>query len=162
MPHRRFATPKRAARTGNTHGFCIPTCVRSKFPNVTKMVDATEGVEISVTPRDCGRGSTPGDPSNCAMACAFGRQHDADGAIIGLTRSYIVTGNTVTRLVTPTTVGREITSFDRNADFAPGNYHLAPVSPAQRSGGRSKGPNSRSGRKTRVVHNSTVRVRALA
>lgn len=155
-----FATLTRAAHKGrNTK---VPRSVRRLFPDVVKMVDATEGVEVTVTPRDCGRGAKPLDAAGCAMARAFERQHEADGAVIGLSRSYIVKGDTVVRFTTPQTVAREIVSFDRSHDFAPGNYHLGPLSPANR-GAHLRGPRDpRRRRVAPVVHrHSTQRVRVL-
>ena len=140
----------------------LPRSLRRAFPGIKKMVDATEAVMVTVRPRDCGRAATPGDPAGCAMARAFARQHDADGVVVGLSRSYVVTGDTVVRFITPPSVAREITSFDRNADFEPGNYHLSPVGKASKYGARRNKGGSNKGRgRPRIVHKATVRVRAL-
>ncbi len=137
----------------STRGF-----LRRHFPKVTEVVDATRGVKVVVKESDnvVGRKN---QPTECAMAKAMKREFDADGIIIGLSTSYIIRGEKATRYETPETVSREITSFDRHQDFAPGVYGLAPVSPSRRSGQPS---GKSSGRKTRpIVHKRTVRVRTL-
>lgn len=163
---RKFSTPQRQVSTGRRSSSRIPRSVLRKFPNVTKLVDATEGVVVNVTPTDA-KSAKPGDPSGCAMVKAFKRQHGLS-TIIGLTRSYVVEGDTVVRYITPETVGREITSYDRSKDFEPGVYHLAKMTPSQRVGTmkpRAKRKDPRTGHdkasKLRVIHKGTARVRGL-
>jgi hypothetical protein len=98
--------------------------VRKYHPNVTKVVDAKQKVLIKVTKHDCDS-ATKKAPGDCAMAKAFKREYD--GAIISMARAYLVKGNVATRYAVPQAVQREIVSFDRHADFAPGEYTLGPV-----------------------------------
>lgn len=98
--------------------------VRKYHPNVTKVVDAKQKVLIKVTKHDCDS-ATKKAPGDCAMAKAFKREYD--GAIISMARAYLVKGNVATRYQVPQAVQREIVSFDRHADFAPGEYVLGPV-----------------------------------
>lgn len=144
----------------------IPIAVRRSFPQVRKVVDARERASVQITRGDCGRGARIGNPGECAMARACKRQYGADGAIIGLARSYIIQGDKATRYDTPNSVGREITSFDRRAGFTPGTYHLAAVAPSGRFGvrpGRPRGkPNGSRGSEDHVVRrHRTSRVRVL-
>ena len=138
----------------------VPRRVLRAFPQVTKVVESRKAVLITVRAEDC-KNSTAGEPDACALAVAAKRQYKVQGAFIGLTVSYLIRGKTAIRFETPDTVQREVVSFDRNKDFAPGEYHLAGVRPSarrkavrtqpQKPGSRSKGH--------RIVHKETVRVR---
>jgi hypothetical protein len=87
---------------------------------------------VSVTKDDV-RFARRKDKSNCALARACVRQKIASSAMIGIGTSYLINGTTATRYHTSTTVAREITSFDRHADFAEGTtYRLSKVSPRSR------------------------------
>jgi hypothetical protein len=105
--------------------------VKKYHPNVTRVKDATKATRIQVTAEDCKSGTKKG-PSSCAMARAFERKYD--GAIISLTTSYLIKGDTAYRYNTPETVTREIVTFDRHKDFRPGSYSLRPIEPARRLG----------------------------
>lgn len=123
----------------------LPLKVRNRFPEAKTVSDATERISIQVTAQDK-RKAVPHDPSSCAMALACRRTRLVDGAWIGIGTSYILNGTHLTRYRTPHSVAREIVSFDRHADFAPGEYALASVSESQtHQMGPRKGP---SGRKT--------------
>lgn len=87
------------------------------------MVDATRPVRVDITPEDCVKG-TKKAPNKCAMARAFEREYD--GAIISKSVAYLIRGTKATRYTTPQSVAREIVSFDRHQDFAPGRYSLRP------------------------------------
>lgn len=140
-----------------------PRSITRLFPNVTKCVDAKKPVDIEVTPRDVSK-SDAKSFTNCAMARAVCREWKADSAAIGLTYSYVVKGNTAVRFQTPDSVQREIVSFDRKADFAPGTYHLAAVPPSQRRKPSRSGAKKKSaphGPKRRVFHKETLNVREM-
>lgn len=145
--------------TNNGRG-SVPRQIRQLFPSVTRCVDATEPVEISVTKKDCASGEKL-SADECAMARAARRQMHADGACIGMSYSYIVSGTTAVRYATPASVAREITSFDRHGDFAPGEYLLSAIVPSQRLGRRHKRKHSGPKNAKRIVHNETVRVRTM-
>jgi hypothetical protein len=53
------------------------------------------------------------------------REKDYDGAVISVAISYLIRGDRAMRYRTPSSVAREIVSFDRHADFTPGRYALA-------------------------------------
>ena len=131
------------------------TTVRNYFPNVEKVVDATESITINVTKRDS-KTSTKRDPSNCALVHACKRLHIADSAIIGISFSYLIKGSTATRYKTSVGVGREITTFDRHHKFAAGeNYRLSRVNPGARIGAKrhgGKGSIDRKARTPKKVH----------
>lgn len=127
------------------------------FPQVTEIVDATKAVRVTVGIEDNIKGKK-NQPTECAMARAMRRDFNADGIIIGLSRSYIIKGKKAIRYQTTDTVAREIVSFDRHQDFAPGTYALSPISPSTRHGG---GRASSGTHPNRLVHKQTARVRTL-
>jgi hypothetical protein len=103
--------------------------IRKLFPQVTQIIEAKEPLVISVIEEDALKGRKK-DPMGCALVRACKRLHLAEGAIIGLGNSYLIKGNIATRYKTSGTVSREITSFDRHQDFAPGkDYRLSAISP---------------------------------
>jgi hypothetical protein len=107
--------------------------VRKYHPNVTRVVDAKRDVEIEVTAEDCKAGKRKG-PSSCAMACAFKREYD--GAIISLSTAYLIKGDIAERYMVPSSVSREIVSFDRAKQFAPGDYSLKKPAKSNKLGPR--------------------------
>lgn len=111
----------------------LPRSVRRLFPDVKFAVDADRSIEVSVEPKDC-KEAVSLNPSECALARAARRELKADGVIIGLGASYVIRGDRAVRYETPESVRREIVSFDRHHDFAPGNYVLPPKSPSVRFG----------------------------
>ena len=117
--------------------------VQKHFPQVERVVDADEGVAVTVTKRDCFNGKRKA-PETCALAKACVRELEADGAIINITYSYLISGKVATRYQTSIAVGREITSFDRHHDFEPGKYLLSRVRPSARLGySKHSGPSGR-------------------
>jgi len=133
--------------------------IRRSFPQVKHVVDSTKQMGVIVQSRDCVEGKKM-QASECALARATRRQYHADAAVIGLSFSYIIKGDTAVRFKTPTSVAREIVSFDRHQDFAPGKYALSPVAPTARQGAWSKKDHGKSHSPKRITHH-TVRVREL-
>lgn len=108
--------------------------IRRQFPQVKQVVDAKKTISIQVTPQDCASGRKK-DPNNCAMVKACVRTKIAEAAIVGVSYSYLIKGDKATRYKTSVGVGREITSFDRNQEFAEGdNYKLSKVAPSNALG----------------------------
>ncbi|HMH81381.1 MAG TPA: hypothetical protein VK531_00815 [Gemmatimonadales bacterium] len=145
-------------------GIKLPRSIRRLFPQVTNVRDAGRGVHVAVTQKDSDGGKRM-KASECALAIAAKREFEADGVIIGMSVSYLIKGDTAIRYRTPASVSRELVSFDRHHDFAPGTYALAAVAPSQRFGVQyerrpGKDHPSRS-RINRIVHKETVRVRVL-
>jgi hypothetical protein len=104
--------------------------LKEHFPRVKHIVEATKTISIEVLPQDAVHGRRK-DPEKCALAQACLRTKIAEGAIIGLSFSYLIKGDTATRYKTSVNVAREITSFDRHNEFAAGRYYkLSKVSPA--------------------------------
>ena len=144
-------------------GVKLPRSVKRLFPQVATTRDAVRGVHVTVTQKDSDGGKRM-KASECALAIAAKRAFEADGVIIGMSVSYLIKGDTAIRYKTPESVSREIVSFDRHHDFAPGNYALAAIPASQRLGvqyERRHGKDHPSGRSNRIVHKETARVRVL-
>lgn len=135
--------------------------IRQYFPRVTTLKDATTRAIVEVTASDNSNAHVKSHRT-CALAIACKRFFNADGVIIGLTRSWVIIGNVATRYLNANTVSREITSFDRNAGFDAGRYLLVPLSESARLGTeRSKNPNRHSKKSgTRQFRHYTRNVRA--
>jgi hypothetical protein len=103
--------------------------VRKYHPNVTSVVDAKKTISVAVTARDC-KGGNQKKPNSCAMARAFEREYD--GAVVSLAVAYLVNGNQATRYRVPSSVARELVSFDRSKVFAPGKYSLCAPSSTEK------------------------------
>ena len=154
-------TRKIATRRRNV---TLPRSVKRLFPQVIAAYDADKPVEISVNKKDC-TDATALDPTECALAKAAKRELHADAVIIGMTSSYIIKDKTAIRFQTPQSVQREIVSFDRHKDFAPGDYYLTPKSKNARlgSGHATKAknnhgnPNNKTA-KRKMHHSARIRV----
>jgi hypothetical protein len=127
---------------------------------VTQAFDADKEVEISVRPKDCSD-SVKLNPAECALARAAKREHKADGAIIGMSTSYIIKGKTAIRFQTPERVQREIVSFDRHGDFEPGDYYLVPKSRGARLGATQYNKPTGPKKVKPHIHRNSARVRIL-
>lgn len=107
--------------------------VRKYHPNVRRVVDAKEPLRIRVTEDDCKKARRKA-PDACAMAKACERKYD--GAIISLATAYIIKGDKATRYHVPQSIARELISFDRHRQFAPGDYRLKAPTPNARLGSK--------------------------
>jgi hypothetical protein len=135
--------------------------VQKYHPQVKAVLEAKGPIDIEVTADDCAKGNQRA-PSACAMARAFKREYD--GAVISVSRAYLVKGTTATRYVIPESVSREIVSFDRAKKFIPGEYTLLAPTPsktlnAQRDKVQTKYP-KRKVRRTKN-HGHTADIRSL-
>ena len=141
----------------------LPRSIRRLFPQVKSAYDSASPIEVSVNKRDCDEAKRL-NPAECALAKAARRELKADGAVIGISSSYVIKGDKAIRFATPESVRREIVSFDRHQDFARGTYHLPPKSPAVRFGaGRVRRKTEGGGKDKnakRKIHHS-VRIRVL-
>lgn len=98
------------------------------------LVDATKDLDICVTKLDVSK-SRKNDPSNCAAANATKRILKTE-VEVHISRVYVKDNKKRqwVRFLTPHSVSREITSFDRGASFEPGNYTIKAPSHAQKLG----------------------------
>lgn len=138
--------------------------VRSFFPKVQKVVDASHPLRIEVTDKDASsKGNKKHD--SCAMAVACKRKFHLDGVIISRSMAYLVKGNKARRFQLPQSVAREIVSFDRGAGFEPGEYRLNPVQESakllgKRWGGNGKPTKHRNRNAPKRFHHRTGGVRS--
>jgi len=100
---------------------------------VTKVVDSRKDLKISVTAEDS-KASKKKAPDACALANACKRSYD--GAIVSLAVAYVIKGDTAYRFQVPQSISRELVSFDRHQDFAPGEYSLKKPTKSARLGPR--------------------------
>ena len=122
--------------------------VRKFFPQVKDVEDAKSRLTVEVTSDDAASEGVK-DHMNCAMAEACKRSLHADGAIISVSTAYIIYGDKAVRYSVPESVGREVTSFDRNGAFLPGTYTLGTQAAFKKLGKRNKGRNKIKSRKHR-------------
>ena len=78
----------------------IPRSLHRLFPNVTKVSDSTVPVVVNVNAHD-NKTARKGEADNCAMAHAVVRELKADGAVIGVGKSWIIKGDHAVRFTTP-------------------------------------------------------------
>lgn len=95
--------------------------VQKYYPEVTKVIEAKKDATIEVTEADC-KGARKKSPNSCALARAYSREYD--GAIVSLSTAYLIKDGVATRYQVPQAISRELVSFDRHHDFAPGEYKL--------------------------------------
>lgn len=134
--------------------------VQKAFPSVTKVVDARKDTEVEVTKRDT-TSATVRNHKACAMAVACKRKMDLDGVIMSVSTAYLIKGATATRYKVPSSVSREIVTFDRGAAFEPGEYKLKGICDSQKLD-RVRGAINRSGAPTKAkrFHHKTTDIRA--
>jgi len=136
--------------------------VQKYHPKVRRVKDAKKPISIVVRAADCKSGRR-GSPNSCAMARAFERQ--CDGAIISVSKAYLINGEIATRYQVPPSISREIVAFDRSRKFSPGIYALSAISKNNRLGPR-KFPQPKSGRSAphdheKRRHHKTTGIRSL-
>jgi len=107
--------------------------VRKFYPNVEEVVDASKPLAIEVTKKES-QSSAIKNHKKCAFALACERKANVDGVIISIATAYLIKDKLATRYKVPSSVSREIISFDRQAGFAEGHYKLMPPSHSQRLG----------------------------
>ena len=105
--------------------------VNKFFPNVKRIVDSSRPTAVCVTAADAHSKGVK-KHTECAMAVACKRLFHLDGVIISRSVAYLIKGTQARRFKLPTSVSREIVSFDRNAGFAPGTYQLSAVPETQK------------------------------
>lgn len=94
--------------------------------------DAEEPITLHVLPNDIKKSSKK-DPTNCAAARAGQRELGKDVRVF-LTRTFVKQKDHWTRYVTSARVAKEIVSFDRGAQFMPGEYNFGRITESQKSG----------------------------
>lgn len=125
------------------------------------LIDATKDLEICVTKSDVSR-SRKNDPSNCAAANSLKRVLETE-VEVHISRTYVKEGKKWVRYITPQSVQREITSFDRGSSFEPGEYNLKAPSKACRLGSsRSTGERTGEGTSNKPKYHITANIRESA
>lgn len=148
-------------KTKKTKVIRLPRSIKKLFPKVEFAYDSDQAVDVDVQPRDC-KGAEPLNPSECALARATKREFNCDGAVIGMSSSYIIKGNKAFRFATPVSVQKEIVSFDRHSDFSVGSYHLPPKPPTARFGAKDTHAGGGKNKNAKRKFHTSARVRVLA
>ena len=144
----------------NRRAIRLPRSISKLYPQVEKAYDADKAIEVSVSKKDCADAQRL-NPTECALAQAAKRELHAEGVVIGMASSYIIKGKTAYRYQTPGSVAREIVSFDRHQDFAPGDYYLLPKAPSAKFGETHRGNRTNPNKKVRRKVHTSARVRVL-
>jgi hypothetical protein len=97
--------------------------VQSRYPGVTKVVDATEDLPFTVTPKDAKDG-VPLSHTECPGSLGVQRLPKVTGSIISKRSAYVIKGDTAIRYRVPESLTREETAKDRGGSFQPGDYKL--------------------------------------
>ncbi len=135
--------------------------------NGKRVVDATKPVRLHVLPDDVKRGDNK-NPSSCAAARAAIREGVCTKARVHLGRTYLEQGDKWVRYMTGRPLRTEIISFDRGAQFQPGEFTLYKMTPTKKATGKAQGSltnkTTKKKRKVaRVYHNITgVRAKGAA
>lgn len=116
------------------------------------VIDAENALLLEIKRPDI-LGSTKADASNCAAARALKRCYGSDAKVF-LTRTYVKVGKAWARFITPPSISREITAFDRGAAFQPGEYTLNPPPKTMRLDykARPTGPKRKAGTSNKPRH----------
>lgn len=125
--------------------------IRSHFPAVHKVVDAKEGVKVTVTRGDVAW-SEKRNGNACVMAKACERSLHVDGALVNRTRAFLIRGNTALRYGLTQRTQREIVAFDRGGQFMPGDYYLTRLIGSEAIGAKRTQTKKRGNLKTRRRH----------
>lgn len=154
---------KRKTRSKSRRSLALSN-VRKFFPNVKSVSDADDNAIVEVT-RDDVKNSAKKDLNGCAMAVAAKRQFHATGMIVSPSVAYIVKHDKAIRFQLPTSVQKEIVSFDRGAGFAEGTYQLNYPKKSQRIGARRERALSPSqvhdNKRKRRFYHATTGIRAI-
>jgi len=138
----------------NSNHKCALARVRRYFPQVEEVEDGLKSIEVEVTAKDS-KSAAVRNHEGCAMAVACKRLTKADGVIVSISTAYIIKGKTAIRYEVPMAVQKEIVSFDREAGFAEGKYHLIPKPPSAKLGESvPTGPHKVTGKPRRTYHHT--------
>ena len=127
------------------------------------LIDATKDLKIKVTKPDV-KAARKNDPSNCAAAIATKRQLKAE-VEVHISRTYVKDNKNKVwiRFLTPESVSREITSFDRSSIFELGNYILKAPHAGQKLGiYRGKSTKTGGGKRRYNPYHITANIRESA
>jgi len=107
--------------------------VQSMYPKVKHIVNAKKSISLTVSDSDVKNGKKKAH-NGCPAAVACVSDLGVDGAIISTRTAYTVVGDTATRYDVGHKMNREITSLDRGAGFATGEYTLHRPQPKEPRG----------------------------
>lgn len=109
--------------------------VKKFYPDVTKVVDAPQGLAVTVGWEDVEE-AIRRDPQHCAVANACERSLHLDGALISKSVAYLVKGRVATRYIIPNVISKQIAEFDSLGDFMEQTFKFYAPGPTQQLGQR--------------------------
>lgn len=124
---------KRRSPKKEAPGTRLLRMLKSHFPTVQTVVDATEPVRVTVTPKDISA-AVKKKHNACVLAKACQRDLGATAAMISATRAFLVYGDRAVRYCLAEDTAREIIAFDRGGKFMPGTYTFQKPAGASRLG----------------------------
>jgi len=107
------------------------------------IVNATLPIYLVITSEDIANGIRK-DPTSCAAAVAFKRQHRVTEILMHRSRAYIKYDymDAWVRGAVPKSLSNEQIVFDRGGDFQPGTYVFSPLLESKRPKGKRQGGNT--------------------
>jgi hypothetical protein len=124
------------------------------------LVDANDDLEVEITKADVLAAKRKA-PNSCAAAKALSRSLHTE-AEVHISRTYLRKGNKWIKFITPSSIAREITSFDRSSIFEPGDYTLKAPSVRMRLGTYRGNYNSKKNTGKKRKHHITINIRESA
>lgn len=132
--------------------------VQKFFPEVQHVEDSDSHLDVEVTARDNANAQRRSHKT-CAMAVACKRKMHLDGVIISLKTAYLIKNKKATRFRLGESISREVVTFDRNGEFASGDYKLLKPGPShclgKHQGGQGGHSKKSSHRKVAPYHFTT-------
>lgn len=133
-----------------------------------RIVDSRKPLIVDLRKSDITE-ATQKNSKDCAFARACKKQKGVRAAYFFRSTAYLEFDDRLVRYLLPTSVQKEIVSFDRSKVMAPGTYQLTPPAKSTRMGAIRKRATKRPGRhqpahsdiKRKVVHRTDL-VRTLA
>lgn len=127
----------------------------------TKISNSYRGLRFKITKSDIENGQ-PNDPCSCAAARALRRHFAAKEVYVYRNVTYVLTkDNKGLRFTTTAPLRLETIVFDRNGEFFPGEYDLAP-GPLPEETTKSKSSASAPKRRNSTVRRTIPNVRPMA
>lgn len=97
--------------------------VRNFYPEVDSITDSKSNLDITISTQ-LANSKAIKQHNKCVVAEACKKEKNFDGAVVALTKVYLVKGNKAIRYDVPESLEIEIKAFDKGGRFAPGEYRL--------------------------------------
>lgn len=107
--------------------------------NGLTLVDSKKDLVVTVTQKDISKGVRK-NPKCCAFSRAVRRENQKVGrAFVFMSSAYLEIGKQLVRVIVPQSVQKELVSYDRGGDMAPGEFTFkAPAGSQTLEAGRAR------------------------